>query len=204
MFIDKDTGKIDLPNGLTLTPESNKSEFEGSDCFHQATPFDYGTLPFQWYRLDAGQLDGYTLKILLCFYLEELVIFQAGVNFHPTNPAKWEDWSLEIQSKENLFHEKLLKNILGDPHEIISSGTDYPGLEYNIKYSYKWGKVWSGYDSRAGSSSIVIRYGSRLENAQKHYEKYFQTAHSTFPKNVQQSEHWSMKFLRRLRAFFWR
>lgn len=176
MFIDKDNGKIELPNGLVVTAELNKSEFEGSPYFSQAVPYDYGTLPFQWYRLEGGQQDGHVLYINLCFYSEDLVSFHASANFHPGDPPKWEDFSLEIQSQTKLFHDKLLKEILGRPHKKLSgSGENYHGLDYAVEYSYKWGKVWSGYDGKSGSSSIIILYGSRLENAQEDYRKNFQS-----------------------------
>jgi hypothetical protein len=176
MFIDKDSGKIELSNGLFITAELNKLGFEGSPYFSQAVPYDYGTLPFQWYRLECGQQDGHVLYVNLCFYSEVLVSLHASVNLHPSDTSKWEDFSLEIQSQTKLFHDKLLQDILGKPHrKITGTGESFHGLDYAVEYSYKWGKVWSGYDGKSGSSSIVVLYGSRLENAQKDYRKNFQS-----------------------------
>lgn len=175
MFIDKDTGKVTLPNGLVVTTELSKSGFEGLPHFSQAAPYDYGTLPFQWYRLKGGQQDGHDLNVNLCFYSEDLVSFHVSTNFHPTDPPRWEDFSLETQSQSKLFHDKLLQETLGRPHKTLSvTGENYPGLDYAVEYSYKWGKVWSGYDGKSGSSSIVVLYGSRLEYAQEDYRKNFQ------------------------------
>lgn len=176
MFIDKDTGKIELPNGLAITTELTKSEFEGSSYFGQATPYDGGTLPFQWYRLEGGQSEGHILYVNLCFYSEDLVSFHASANFHPTDPSKWEDFSFEIQSQTKLFHDKLLHEILGRPHKKLSRpGENHQGLIYVIEYSYEWGKVWSGYDGKSESSSIRILYGSRLENALENCRNNFKS-----------------------------
>jgi len=173
MFIDKDIGKIELPNGLVITPELTKSGFESSTYFEQATPYDYGTLPFQWYRFIGGQLEGHNFYINICFYSEDLVSFHASINLHPTDPPKWADWSLEIQSQEKQFHDKLLQSVLGHSHERLFSPENYPELDYSINYKYNWGEVWSGYDGKSGSSSIVISFGSRLKNALDDYNKNF-------------------------------
>ena len=160
-----------IPNGLVITTEWTKTEFENSLYFRGARPYDHGTLPFQWFRLAAGLLEGHELWIQLCFYKDVLASFHASVNFYPTNAAGWENFSLEIESQSKAFHDRLLQNQLGKPHQRISSPTseDHPILDTSIEYHYKWGTVWSGYDSRGGSSSIVIQYGSRLEDAQKDY-----------------------------------
>jgi len=56
MFMDKNTGRIELPNGLVVIIVSDKAGFENLVCFSQATLYDYGALSFQWYRLDGTQL----------------------------------------------------------------------------------------------------------------------------------------------------
>jgi len=174
MFIDKETGKIKLPSGLVITAELSKSEFEASAFFNQATPYDYGTLPFQWYKFEGGLVEEHILHIHLCFYSENIVSFHTSVNLHSTNPPKWEDWSLEAESQQKLFHDKLLQSILGNPHKKLRTLEKYVGLNYAVQYSYNWGKVWSGYDEKSGSSSIIVSYGSRLENALEDYRNNFQ------------------------------
>jgi hypothetical protein len=173
MFIDKNTGTIQLPNGLVISAELDKAGFENSVCFVQATPYDYGTLPFQWYRFSGGQLDGHALNVNICFYADVLVDFSASADFYDPKPSTWENFSLEIESQAKAFHDQLLQNELGKPHKRVSLplGQNQPVLDYHIEYSYRWGSIWSAYDSRAGSSSIGIRYGSRLKDAQNNYRK---------------------------------
>ena len=176
MFIDQDTGRIELPNGFVVTPALDKSGFKGSAFFHLATPYDYGTPPFQWYRLEGGQLDGHMLTISLCFYGKTLVSVHASINLYPTTPPRWEDGTIEIQSEEKRFLDTLLLDALGDPHERVPTPGDSDlGLDYALSYSYPWGNVWSGYDGRAGFASIVVTYGSRLEDAQQDYRKRSQS-----------------------------
>jgi hypothetical protein len=173
MFIDKNTGSIELPNGLVITTELDKAGFENSAQFSQATPYDYGTLPFQWYRFDSGQIDGHILHVNLCFYSDVLVDFSVSADFYPLNQRTWKNFSLEIESQTKAFHDDLLHKNLGKPHKKVSVplGQNQPILDYRIEYSYKWGSVWSQYDSRAGFSSIGVRYGSRLSDAQTDYQK---------------------------------
>ena len=172
MFIDKNSGTLELPNGLVMTTELNKAGFENSDCFSQATAYDHGTLPFQWYRFEGGQLNGHFLNVNLCFYSDVLTNFHISANFYQPETRDWEDISLEIESQAKTFHDQLLQNELGKPHKRISLPLrqNQPILDYRIEYNYKWGSVWSEYDSRAGSSLIGIGYGSRLKDAQDNYQ----------------------------------
>ncbi len=171
MFIDKNTGTIEFPNGLAITTELDKAGFENSAYFGRATPYDHGTLPFQWYSLDGGQVDGRILGVRICFYSNLLVSVEANASFYQPSQEKWENFSFEIESQAKAFHDELLRNQLGKPHKRISRpvGQNQPVLDYCIEYRYKWGTVWSGYDERGGSSSIIIGYGSRLKDAQDHY-----------------------------------
>jgi hypothetical protein len=173
MIIDKNSGLIELPNGLVITTELVKSDFEESTYGKQAQPYDRGTFPFQWYRLTGGILDVHEIGLDLCFYKEELVMFNACVNFYPVDAKDWRGYSLEIESQTKQFHDKLLRNILGSPHEKFPIPEHSYDLRVgdNLAYHYKWGSVWSGYDGFSGNSSIVVRYGSRLEDAQNDYQK---------------------------------
>jgi len=171
MFIDKNTGTITFPNGLMITTELAKAGFEKSAYFDQATPYDHGTLPFQWYWLHVGQLDGHVLSARMCFYSDRLVVVEVTADFYSPNQEKWANFSYEIESQTKAFYDQLLRNQLGKPHKRVSLplGQNQPVLDYRLEYRYKWGTVWSSYDSRAASSSIGIRYGSRLEDAQNDY-----------------------------------
>ena len=173
VLIDKNTGTIQLTSGLVITTELNKAGIENSVYFGQATPYDYGTLPFRWYRFNGGQLDRHGLNVNICFYADVLVDFSICADFYQSLPRKWENISLEVESQSKAFHDQLLQNELGKPHKTVSLplGQNQPILDYRIEYSYKWGSVSSAYDSRAGSSSISIRYGSRLKDAQNDYRK---------------------------------
>lgn len=171
MFIDKNSGAIELPNGLVITAELTKARFENSAYFSQVTPHDYGTLPFQWYRFDGGQVDGHTLHVDLCFYSDVLIDFQVTTNFYGANQRKWEDFSLEIEAQSKTFHDELLQKILGKPHKkfLLPLENGESVLDYRMEYSYAWGIVWSVYDSKGGFAYIGVKYGSRHENANKDY-----------------------------------
>ncbi|MEZ4769523.1 MAG: hypothetical protein R2844_13975 [Caldilineales bacterium] len=142
MFIDKDAGRIELPNGLVITSALDRSGFEGSVFFHLVTPYDYGTPPFQLYRLEGGQLDGHMLTISVCSYGETLVSVHPSINFYPTTQPRWEDGTVEIQGQEKRFLDTLLLDALGDPHERVPTpGDSALGPDYALSYSYLWGNV---------------------------------------------------------------
>ena len=160
MFIDKNTGTIELPNGLVISTEFSRIDFENSVFFSEATPYDYGTPPFQWYRLNGGQLDGHMLNINLCFSHDVLEKFSTSANFSQSNPRKWENFSLDNERQSKAFHDQLLQKLFGDPHKktLMHDGVNQPGLEYRFDYYFKWGQVWSLYDSRIGSADIGVKY----------------------------------------------
>ena len=139
MFIDKNTGTIRLPNGLVITTDLDKTGFENSVYFGQATPYDYGTLPFQWYRLNGGQLNEHVLHVNLCFYDDVLVDFSVRADFYHPKPSTWKNFSFDIESQSKAFHDQLLQDDLGKPHKrvLVPVGQNQPVLDYRIEYSYK-------------------------------------------------------------------
>jgi hypothetical protein len=173
MFINKKSGTIELPNGLVITSQLDKPGFEDSVYFRQATPYDHGTLPFQWFRLEGGQLDGHILRVNICFYSDVLVDFHLSANLYPLDETKWEGPTLEVERQTKMFHDHILLQCLGKPHRRISlpSGLGDPVLDTHVEYKYRWGIVWSGYDARSGSASVGLSYGSRLKEAQEEYRR---------------------------------
>ena len=79
--------------------------------------------------------------------------------------ASWADWSLEKEMDAKAFHEAVLKDELGEPHEVALKGVGSPmetePERYSrtvVTYHYSWGEVLSTYDPRGGFSSIFVRY----------------------------------------------
>ena len=96
--------------------------------------------PFCSYSIGTYEISGLVFTVTVYFYNELL----ESISMSSTNDklsTSWSDWSEEKELKRKEIHDAWLKNLLG-----------------RASSHYKWGEVWSGYDSKAGFSSIEIRY----------------------------------------------
>ena len=96
--------------------------------------------PFCSYNIGTHEVSGLVFNVTVYFHDELL----ESVSMNSVNDelgTSWSDWSEEKELKKKEIHDAWLKNLLG-----------------RASSDYKWGEVWSGYDSKTGSSSIEIRY----------------------------------------------
>jgi hypothetical protein len=66
--------------------------------------------------------------------------------------TSWDDWSEEKQLAQRDAHDAWLVESLG-PGEREASPR---GME--LRYEFPWGKAWSTFDARVGSSSMGVRF----------------------------------------------
>jgi hypothetical protein len=85
---------------------------------------------------------GLTLAVGLCFQNERLENVELQ-NDDPAFGTSWDDWSEAKELSRKQSHDRWLNKCVGG------------------RRNFPWGEVWSGYDERGGSSSIVIRYRDR-------------------------------------------
>ena len=96
--------------------------------------------PFCSYNIGPHEISGLIFIVTVYFYNELL----ESVSISSVNDelgTSWSDWSEQKELKKIEIHDAWLKNLLGRESS-----------------HYKWGEVWSGYDPKAGFSSIEIRY----------------------------------------------
>jgi hypothetical protein len=176
MQIDRDNGTVRFPNGLEISPALTQDVFRALPTGSKARSQDYGTLPWIHYHLSGGQIDGKELFVSLCFYDQLLVFVSISADLYPPGPKDWSNYSLEVEAATKQFHDRLLEQLLGNP----SKGASFllgrlpavkETLERTLRWDFAWGSVFSSHDSKGGGTDITVRYGNRLEEANKAYQR---------------------------------
>ena len=138
MKTDPKTGELVLTSGLVLSPQLTYSAFIASVNGAQATVVVNND---PWRSLRFEETD--ESLIVIVFFKGEIL---ESVELSITGPefgTQWQDWSEEKELDRKKANDQWLKNNRLVPNT-----------------SYAWGEIWSDYDPRSGSSSIVIRYRS--------------------------------------------
>lgn len=136
MTIDPTTGNISLQSGTVLSKETTRDAFLRSPEGLKASVLvkNEAWCSFKFAVPEES-------IVLAVFFKDELL---ESVQLCLTGSAygsSWQDWSEEKEMERKRANDGLLfKN----------------GLVPGEKYS--WGTVWSGYDSKGGFSSAVLRY----------------------------------------------
>ena len=139
-MIDKKSGELVIESiPLRFGPHLSRAEFLSLPVGKSAR-IVVKNEPFCSYSIGTYEISGLVFTVTVYFYNELL----ESVSMSSVNDelgTSWSDWSEEEKLKKKEIHDGWLKNLLS----VASS-------------HYKWGEVWSGYDSKAGFSSIEIRY----------------------------------------------
>ena len=96
--------------------------------------------PYHTFSVGSYELAGLSLSVSLGFYGEQLETI--GL-FHDAKAlgSSWADWSEEKERQRKQIHDQWLRALTG-----------------HASHVYTWGEIWSGFDPKSGSSSIVIQY----------------------------------------------
>ena len=137
-MIDQQNGVLIFENGFTISPSLTEELFLDSELGKAATK-EVINVPWRSYRIESQKISGETFAVVLYFHREVLQSVHLA-NMDERFGISWSDWSEEKEMSRNRSHESWLKKIIG------------------MQRIFGWGYVWSGYDSKAGSSSIVINY----------------------------------------------
>lgn len=158
MNIDKHTGAITLPNGLTIEPRISLDELR--ERGQQLTPPAH---PASGQTFRAGEVDGKPLLVQLVLHKGELDHISMSVDLYPPGPRDWSQWSLEMESQIKLFHDALLRRLLGEPTRI----TPLPGyklhdpprtIDMPEAWDFPWGTITSAHDFKGSGTYIIVRY----------------------------------------------
>ena len=139
-MIDKRSGELVIESiPLRIGPHLSRTEFLSLPIGKSAS-IVVKNEPFCSYNIGRHEISGVVFIVTVYFYNELLESVNLS-SVDKESSASWSDWSEQKELKKKEIHDRWLKNILG-----------------NASFNYKWGEVWSGYDSKAGFSSIEIRY----------------------------------------------
>ncbi len=170
--INRETGTINLPNGLSIISELTHDAFRLMPAFDTARSKDYGTLPWIHYHLSGGRIDDRELLVSLCFYDQLLVDVSMTVNLYPPGQDDWSRYSLDVEAATKRFHDRLLEQMLGNPTiggsvvpEDLPEG--WASLGRPMGWRFPWGEVRSGHDFKGGGTCITIGFGNRKEEASR-------------------------------------
>jgi hypothetical protein len=172
MYIDKQNGTVNLPNGVSIASDLSQDAFRATPAFTAARSEDCGTLPWIYYHLPGGEIDGKPLLVSLCFYDQMLVDVSLTADLYPPGPKDWSSYSLEMEAATKQFHDRLLETMFGTPMSGGSVVLDRvpegkAALDRPLCWTFPWGQVCSYHDPRSGGTSITISYGNRMEEARQ-------------------------------------
>jgi hypothetical protein len=175
MLIDSNTGNMHLPSGFVITSAMTQTEFQNTPWSKKAKARDVGTFPYIHYSFDGGLIQGKKLLMSICFYAEKILYISLTVDLYPPGERDWDSYSLETEAETKEFHDTLLKIELGEPHIKDALELGSPSipktLNQPVRYTYEWGEVYSGHDTKGGGTRIMVSYGRRREEAAEDYRR---------------------------------
>ena len=138
-MIEKKSGELVIEAiPLRIGPHMSRSEFLSLPVGKSAS-IVVRNEPFCSYNIGRHEISGLVFAVTIYFYNE--LLESVSISSVDNESTSWSDWSEEKELKKKEMHDRWLKKLVG-----------------KASSHYKWGEVWSGYDSKAGFSSIEIRY----------------------------------------------
>lgn len=174
--IDPLTGRVSLPNGSLVGPELAREEFMSGPHGDEARKMGSGDVLFMHGRFSAGTIDGHPLLANACYFEDMLVYLDLSVNLYPPHATDWSSYSLDIEAAIKSFHDRLLREQLGEPTRAYPLSLSYltpaqASLEKSLEWKFPWGRVFSAHDTKGGGTSFSVQYGDRLAEANRLYHQ---------------------------------
>lgn len=167
-------GTVGLPDGRTIEARLSQADFRGSPAFGEAREQDRGTRPWVHYQFSGGRHDDAEVLTSLCFYDDLLVHAEFTIDRYPPGPRDWSSYSLDVEADIKRGHDRLLTDLLGDPHAVLKQELgplpdNRSTLASSLQWQYPWGTVLSFHDSKGGGTSFRVAYGNRRAEAEARY-----------------------------------
>jgi hypothetical protein len=138
-MIDKKSGELIVESiPLRIGPHLSRTEFLSLPVGKSAS-IVVKNEPFCSYSIGTHEISGLVFSVAVYFYDE--LLESVNISSVDNESASWSDWSEQKELEKKEVHDRWLKKLLR-----------------KASSHYKWGEVWSGYDSKGGFSSIEIRY----------------------------------------------
>lgn len=173
MKIDAQTGQVTLANGFAFDASLTQTEFEKAGLHDPDLVYNSGT-PWIYFPIGEGEINGHPFELTLCFYRDLLVSLSFFVNHYPPGVKSWDNFSFDVEEKMQLTHARLLREWLGEPHQVQRlplSIEGHPALKEALHYEFEWGKVWCSHDERSGGTQAGVRYTKNDDWARDDYIK---------------------------------
>jgi hypothetical protein len=138
-MIDKKSGELLIDAiPLRIGPRLSRTEFLSLPVGKSASIIVRNE-PFCSYNIGTHEISGLIFTVTVYFYGE--LLESVSISFVENESTSLSDWSEQKELEKKEIHDTWLKSLPG-----------------KASSHYKWGEVWSGYDPKAGFSSIEIRY----------------------------------------------
>ncbi len=181
MTINASTGAITLPSGFELNRSSEIEALRASGLCAPHDIYNPGT-PWYYHRFSDGDFEGHKLGFSVCFYQSQRspksVLTTCSFGASPWNKENAPpEWSLDVDAQQLELNLHVLKNLLGQPHQMkknCQDWKDFPVLRNCAVYNFSWGGVWCGSEDPKTSqvnSSIFLAYADNQKWAHDDYKR---------------------------------
>jgi hypothetical protein len=145
--IDRETGTLHFPHlALTLAPKQELAHFLATGIAARAKK-GFTNQEWQWYLLRQNIGDGQGLWVSLGFSYDWIT--QVSFGYGPESEWDWSKWSKEKELARSDEYQRELERQLGS------------------RGQFPWGIANAGYDDKAASAEIFVRYDWRRLSALK-------------------------------------
>lgn len=176
MIIDPANGRVMLPSGFVIHSELTREEFLSTPAGAKARSDGNAAALYLHGRFDGGRVEDHPLFANACFFDELLLYLDMTINLYPAGATDWSSYSLDTEAAIKSLHDRLLSEQLGGPTRTLPlplgiTTEAQRALTSTLVWEFAWGQVSSSHDSKGGGTSMNVRYGNRLEEANKAYRK---------------------------------
>jgi len=174
MTIDPESGCVTLPDGFVIKPDWTRSAMLSGAQGDAARASRMEDQLYLHGQFKGGEIEGHPVLVSACFYEGTLLYLNLCVSLYPPGAVDWESYSLDVEAAIKSLHDRLLTAQFGPPSRVQHLPMAYAtpaeaSLESTLTWEFPWGRVVSAHDVKGGGTSITVRYGNRLEEANKDY-----------------------------------
>jgi len=139
-MIDKYTGELFIDSAsVGIGPRFTRKDFVSSIVSNESRVLVKNE-PYCSFSVGSHEISGLRFIVSLSFYGD--ILESIELTHDDEEPiSSSSDWSEEKELKRKRIHDQWLTSLQG-----------------RTSHRYSWGEIWSSYDPRSDSSSIIIRY----------------------------------------------
>lgn len=152
-MIDPATGRLGIDKPIAVLDSSvTIMAFRQSALGRRCRPL-YGPAPWSMTGLPLVELEDEPFTIAICFHGEQLE-FVALASRRPSFGTSFDELSKEKEAARQRFHNEWLRQQFQNHPWVPSHEPEAPVWTW----CFPWGRVLSGWDTKNGTTEIVVRY----------------------------------------------